>query len=541
MVDILLIQPPIRDFYLTTKRTIPYGLASIAAGLIQDGFSVQILDGLATAKSRVCRLPQEMSYLQSYYDRYDCSPFALFHHYKHFGYSFDHIAKQARRSQPFLVGISSLFTAYADEAIKTAETVKAYCPDCKIVLGGHHPTALPERVMESSAVDFVLRGEAEVSMPLLAKAIREGLGCDEIAGLVFRKPDGSLHVGRTVIMRSPDDYPLPATHLINHRYYGRKKKAGAVIVASRGCPMKCTYCAVGASSAFHHRRRSVASVIDEIENAVTRHDAGFIDFEDENLALDRHWFLQLLNEIRQRFDANQLELRAMNGLYPPSLNEAVICAMKAAGFKILNLSLGTTATAQLKRFQRPDVRKAFEQALNLAQAHRLKTVGYIIIGAPFQKATDSINDLLFLAQRRVLAGSSVFYPAPGSKDYALCAAMGLLPKNFSCMRSSALPLSHTTTRKDSITLLRLSRIVNFMKHLIDRGDQIPDASPAADRIENPRNRETAGKQLLQSFLNDGKIRGASLGGEVFEHEISVELSRKFLAGLQSINIRGCQI
>jgi hypothetical protein len=65
MVDILLIQPPIRDFYLTAKRTIPYGLAGIAAGLIEAGFSVKILDALATPKSRVVDLPQEMAYGRS--------------------------------------------------------------------------------------------------------------------------------------------------------------------------------------------------------------------------------------------------------------------------------------------------------------------------------------------------------------------------------------------------------------------------------------------------------------------------------------------
>jgi anaerobic magnesium-protoporphyrin IX monomethyl ester cyclase len=151
MVDILLIQPPIRDFYLTAKRTIPYGLAGIAAGLIEAGFSVKILDALATSKSRVLPVPPQMSYLQPYYGRSDRSPFGLFHDYKHFGCSFEAIAQQVREAQPFLVGISSLFTAYADEALKTAQIVKANRPDCKIILGGHHATALPERVMESSA------------------------------------------------------------------------------------------------------------------------------------------------------------------------------------------------------------------------------------------------------------------------------------------------------------------------------------------------------------------------------------------------------
>ena len=81
MTDILLIQPPIRDFYLTRKRTIPYGLMSIAASLEQKGFSVALLDALATGKSKVIEAPPEMAFLDPFYGRADRSPFALFHHY----------------------------------------------------------------------------------------------------------------------------------------------------------------------------------------------------------------------------------------------------------------------------------------------------------------------------------------------------------------------------------------------------------------------------------------------------------------------------
>ena len=539
--NILLIQPPIRDFYLTAKRTIPYGLASIAAGLIEAGFCVQILDALATAKSRIVDLPQEMAYLRSFYGRPDQSPFALFHHFKHFGYSFDTIGQRVKKAQPFLVGISSLFSAYASEALLAAKIVKTNHPNCKIVVGGHHATAMPARVMASSAVDFVLRGEGEVSMARLAKALQNETGYEDIPGLVYRKPDGGLQVGETVAVRNPDDLPLPATQLIDQRHYRRNKKAGTVVVASRGCPLKCTYCSMGASSPFSYRQRSVASVLREIEIAVRQHQVGFIDFEDENLSLDRNWFLSLMDEIARRFAGKQPELRAMNGLLPSSLDEPVIAAMQAAGFRTLNLSLGTTAKTQQKRFQRPDVRRAFENALDLAQTYDLAAVGYIIVGAPFQKATDSIKDLLYLAGRRVLAGTSVFYPSPGSKDYRLCASLGLLPQDFSGMRSSALPISHSTTRKESVTLLRLSRIVNFMKSLIDDGQSLPDPAPATDCITNPNDRTNAGRQLLQFFLYDGIIRGVGPDGDVFEHEIDLELCKKFLAAIKSIRIRGCKI
>ncbi len=540
MPDILLIQPPIRDFYLTAKRTIPYGLTCIAAALIESGYSVDILDGLATAKARVRDLPEQMGYLRQYYGQPDRSPVALFYDYRHFGYSFEHIGNKARESGAFLVGISSLFTPYMRQAIQTAEVVKAYHPDCKIVLGGHHPTALPQSVMESSAVDFVLRGEGEVSMPLLARTLSEGGRLDTIPGVVFRQKDGTLHIDEPVQMPDPDDFPLPAVHLVNQHFYRRKQGGSMVIVAGRGCPMQCTYCSVGAKSFLEHRKRRVQSVIREIEQAADQSEIGFIDFEDENLSLDRRWFLNLLSTIQRRFGSGRFELRAMNGLYPPSLDEEVIREMKSAGFKTLNLSLGSTSGKQLNRFNRSDVRDAFNRALTLAEDFNLNAVGYVICAAPFQRATDSIADLLYLAQRRVLAGVSIFYPAPGSRDFDLCKEHDLLPVGFSCLRSSALPLSHTTTRKEAVTLLRLARILNFMKSLLDRKIPLPAASPAPILAVDPADRLDIGRRILSRFLADGRIYGVTPQGEVFAHYVCEKLCRQFLAGLAAIKVRGSQ-
>ena len=538
MPDILLIQPPIRDFYLTAKRTFPYGLACIAATLIRSGFSVDIIDALATRTSRLLDLPPEMMYLREFYGRPDRSPFALFSRFRHYGYSFEFIGKKARESGAFLVGISSLFTPYMLEAIRTAETVKAYHPGCKIVLGGHHPTAMPQSVMESSAVDFVLRGEGEVSMPLLARALFEKLDYRAIPGLVYRQANGALQVHPPAQIDCLDDYPLPAVQLTNQRFYRRNHRAAIVIAASRGCPMKCTYCSISARTHLTYRRRSIAAVIGEIERATDQCEVGLVDFEDENLSLDRGWFLTLLQEIEQRFGTKAMELRAMNGLFPPTLDEEVVHAMKTAGFRTLNLSLGSTSTEQLNRFERPDVRPAFDRALRLAEKYDLHAVGYVICGAPFQNAEDSISDLLYLAQRRVLAAVSVFYPSPGSPDYALCKERGILPKAFACMRSSALPLSHTTTRTEAVTLLRLARLLNFMKSLIDSGIPLPEASAAAIRIDDPADRIATGRQLLQRFLHDGRIKGVTPEGAVFDHAVSEELTRLFLAGLTSVSLRG---
>jgi len=539
MPEILLIQPPIQDFYLTRKRTMPYGLACLAGSLEKAGFAVTIFDALATQKSKPLPLPDQMSYLAPFYGQPDVSPFALFHQYRHFGYSYQHIERIIRESGAYLVGISSLFTPYSAAAEKVAAIVKTVDPAIIVVMGGHHPTALPEAAMQCPSVDYVLRGEAEETLPVLAAAVKSGRSPAGIPGLVRRLPDGRLQAGKPAWLQNLDAVAPPAMHLVKHRYYQRGSRGAAVVVASRGCPLQCSYCAFGADSGCSYRKRSVGSIMQEIDGQVRTHDIGFIDFEDENLSMDRDWFMTLMAAIEGCCAERNIELRAMNGLYPPALDEAMVRAMRAAGFKTLNLALGATAADQLKRFKRKDVRRTFEAALQAAERYDMTAVGYIIIGAPDQSAEDSLSDLLYLAGQRVLAGVSVFYPAPGSRDYQHCQQRGFLPERYDLMRATALPLDQRTSRLECVTLLRLGRILNFMKALQDQGVPVSirhmrtpgDLPDTADRT-------AVGSWLLQDFFRSGIIRGLSPEGRLYEHKTAPSLVRMFIDGIRNMDVQG---
>lgn len=539
MPEILLIQPPIKDFYLTRKRTVPYGLTCLAASIEKAGLSVGLFDALATGKSRPIDRPEHMAYLDDFYGKPDTSPFALFHQYRYFGYSHQHIKKIVKDSGAFLVGISSLFTAYGAEALKVAATVKSVRPEAVVVLGGHHPTALPVAVMQSEHVDFVIRGEAETSLPALALAVKTGRSPETVPGLVFRRPDGRLKISDPVWINNLDASPPPAGHLVKRNYYKRGPRGAAVVMASRGCPLNCSYCAFGSDGGFPYRKRSIRSIVQEIEIQVRDNQVGFIDFEDENLSMDRGWFMELMEAIRQRFGDREIELRAMNGLFPPALDDTLIRAMRAAGFKTLNLALGTTDAEQLKRFNRPDVRAAFDMALESARRYGLEAVGYMIAGAPDQAADESLEDLLFLAARRVLAGVSIFYPAPGSRDYDRCRRRGLLPETFGLMRATALPVDHTTSRLESVTLLRLGRVLNFMKFLKDKGVPfLPEKDDAPGPLSADADRTDTGIRLLQAFFQSGTIKGLTPEGKLFDHVVSTRLTRGFIEGIQHLDVKG---
>ena len=538
---VLLIQPPIRDFYLTRKRTMPHGLACLASALQAGGFQVQLLDALASSRSRKRALPPEMDHLTWHFGRADCAPFGLFNRYQHFGLSYGRMGRLARESGAFLVGISSLFTPYAGEALLAAEAVKAQHPDCKVVLGGHHPTVMPEHVLGCAAVDFVLRGEGEVSLPLLARALADGGALRDIPGLARRRGDGSLQVAVPAWIEDLDSSPLPASQLVDRDFYSSRAGKQAVIVSSRGCPMRCSYCCTGANSGVPYRRRSLDHVLEEVRREVQERGARFIDFEDENLALNRRWFSGLLDRMGSATGGQEVELRAMNGLMPHTLDRQLLAGMRAAGFRTLNLSLGSCHAAQLRRFNRPDEVDDFFRVLGEAKDLGLQAVGYIIVGAPGQQAADSLADLLRLAAEQVLAGVSVYYPSPGSVDHQRCHDMGLLPGELSLYRSTALPISDPggTSRLQAVTLWRLGRVVNFIKSLLDQGLTLPGPAPLSGALVEPLvHRQEAGVKLLAALRHDAKIRGVTPDGEVYEHPSDLALVRGFVEGLARVKLQG---
>jgi len=537
--DILLIQPPIRDYYLTAKRTIPYGLISIAAALRQNGYTVAVLDALANGKSRPVPLPHPLEYLSDVYGPADTSPFALFHQYRHFGYALPTIAERARLSGAFLIGISSLFSAYEDMALECAQAVKSMTPEALLVIGGHHASVFPDRMLDHHSVDFVLRGDGEATLPKLANILRQKGPLESVPGIAFDRKNGERHINPPAYVDDLDGLAPPAIDLLNTRFYARNGKATLTIASSRGCPMQCSYCCMGAHSSIPYRRRSVKHVMQEIIRAAAYREIGFIDFEDENMAMDRAWFADLLREIIRYFGARKPELRAMNGLYPPALDEETIALMQDAGFRELNLSLGSCDGDQVRRFHRPPVVKAFDRALAWVEQMDMTAVGYLIAGAPGQDAFTSVDDLLYLASRRVLVGLSIYYPAPDSADFKNCKAAGLLPSSPLGWRSTALPLDHTTCRADSTTLLRLARILNFMKHCWDEEGRLPTPEPFVHSTHHVSgNRSEIGRQLLRWFLNDGIFRGVSKNGDMVAHPTAMRLSQAFLKGLQNISIRG---
>jgi radical SAM superfamily enzyme YgiQ (UPF0313 family) len=469
-MNILLIQPPMRDFYRTQLRTQPLGLAYLAAAVRQHGHTVSILDCLTPAQRR-SPVPEALQYLQEHYVPGDQTPFRLYSHFCSFGMPPDEIRERIAAARPDAVGLQCQFTPYANDALQIAALVKSIDKSIPVIAGGAHASCQPKRILADTNVDFVLIGEGEQSLPQLLDSLQKGITCPKIEGLACRHNGGVRVVPRTSFIEDLDRLPLPARDLLNLDAYTIGGQRSTMLLTSRGCPQGCTYCSVAALMGTRLRTRSVESVLDEIRTCVKQHGIRVFDIEDDNFTWDKKRALHLLNALRDEYGEAGISLTAMNGISLLSLDSELLDAMHRAGFLHLDLALGSAAPGKNKQLGRQSHSPATTRVLARAAQHGFAITTYILLGVPGHSIEDMLASIIYLAGQPTMIGPSIFYPSPGTQLYDELDSDELrLPGNEILLRSSAFAVeTKDFCRLDIVTLLRFVRWINFIKrHLIDQ-------------------------------------------------------------------------
>lgn len=469
-MKVLLIQPPVRDFYRTSIRTKPIGLAYLASSLQFDGHEVEILD-CQTEKKTSSPIPSEMSYLKDFYPIDDRSPFKLYTGFYHFGMGWDEIRKEIEASRADVFGISSSFTPYYGEALKVAQLIKESDSKRIVALGGSHVSCDPEGVLKSPWVDYIILGEGERRFPALVEQIQRGRGRNllGIDGVGYRT-DGEIRIHPLQgFIQDLDSLPFPERGLLDQDRYRINRKRSTMLITSRGCPHGCAYCSAHLVMGSSFRGRSPENILQEMIACHQEYGIDAFDVEDDNFTFDFKRAKELMTRIIKTFGEGRFELSAMNGVSFASLDRELLSLMKRSGFRTLNLSYVSTDLSTKKRMKRPQSEADFDRILKEAEAVGLNVVAYAILGIPGQTLEEMVSTLVYLMEQRVLIGPSVYYPVPGTSLFYRCKEDGILPSDFSQWRSSALSIeTNEFNRLDMATLLRLARVINFIKGKMDR-------------------------------------------------------------------------
>jgi radical SAM superfamily enzyme YgiQ (UPF0313 family) len=407
-MKVLLIQPPVQDFYDTDVRLQPIGLCYLKAAVKKylPDIEVIIRDYHSGRGRMSVPIPKPLKYLREYYPVADKSPFSTFHQYYHFGKSFDEIEAEIADIQPDIVGISSLFTPYYREVLEVAARVKKrLC--VPVVVGGSHASAVPTSLLVSPAVDYVIRGEGEKPFVEFLRYIGGRKRREDVPNLVY-KSKGELCFNRMAENFAVDELPFPDLSDFLPRDYQLARKPMTFMITSRSCPHKCSFCSVHTTFGTKYRLRSLSNVLEEIE---LRYEQGYrmIDFEDDNLTYYKNTFKDLCRHLIARFPKRDMEFVAMNGISYLSLDDELLELMGQAGFSQLNLALVSSDKTVRETTKRPHTLDAYLKVVDKATRLGFKIVSYQILGLPNESLDSMIQTLAFNARLPVLLGASPFY------------------------------------------------------------------------------------------------------------------------------------
>jgi radical SAM superfamily enzyme YgiQ (UPF0313 family) len=496
---VVLVQPPVQDYYDTDVRLQPIGLCYLKAAVRQHLPDVEVIlkDYHQGHGRRTVPLPRELAYLADYYPVADKSPFSTFHQYYHFGQSFDAIEAELAVLQPDLVGISSLFTPYFREALEVAKRVKKR-RDVPVVLGGSHVSAVPESVLSHPCVDYVIRGEGERPFVELLRCLQGQQRLEEVPNLGYKR-DGQLCFTAIEDNYGLDQLPFPDLSDFTPASYTLAGQPLTFMITSRSCPHKCSFCSVHTTFGTTYRRRTIDNVLAEID---LRYRQGYrvIDFEDDNLTFYKPQFKELCHRLIARYPAGALRLVAMNGISYLSLDDELLALMRQAGFTQLNLALVSSDTSVRQTTKRPHTLEAYLRVVRQAFQLGLQVVSYQILGLPNESLDSMVQTLACNARLPVLLGASPFYQTPNSP---MARRLDLHESDYVRARLTAMAIETPGFRREDLyTLFVTTRIINFLKGL-----ESAEATDISTLLEQSwrDHRTQIGVTLLQRFADTGRL------------------------------------
>jgi anaerobic magnesium-protoporphyrin IX monomethyl ester cyclase len=209
-----------------------------------------------------------------------------------------------------LYGITSSTPQYP-YAKKIKDIIRNNSRDAKIVIGGAHPSSLPDKCLKDG-FDSVVVGEGENAILDIAKMIARD-----------KKPPSLVQLP---YIEALDSIPYPARHLIAVRSYGYDIGEGSAttILTSRGCTFNCVFCSkdVWLRSA---RFNSIDYVVGELKSVISNYDIRHFLFLDDVINLKKERILELCSKTKPLGIKWRCYARA------DSNAKEVLLAMKEAG------------------------------------------------------------------------------------------------------------------------------------------------------------------------------------------------------------------
>lgn len=354
MVRVTLIQPP-QTQLLLPRAYIPLGLGSLAAVLEESGVDVDILNLADCPDVSKAEIPESEWY-----------------------------------------GITCVSATYNS----TKKLVSLLRDKGKTIVGGPHPSVLPEETRDDMKPDIVMTGEAQYHLR------------DLILGKIEPKP-----IMKAGLIQDLNDLPFPARHLFNREdvidrtgIHGQEKGVPATtVITAIGCPYSCGFCCKGHPMFNWYRYRSADLVYEELLHLKEKYAVEHVRFVDDEFTLHTQRTAELMKKMVG------LDFGFVCITRADTLNEPLLAIMKEAGCREVHIGVETGSDRLLRLMNKQTTSDILLKGVHMIKEAGIRVKTYLMMNFPGETEKDRRLTVEWLREAQPDKFTlSVFTALPGS-------------------------------------------------------------------------------------------------------------------------------
>jgi len=279
--------------FSSTEATAPLGILSLATPLMRAGYQVRLIDSTITPNFKK-RVIEELE-------------------------------------DALCLAVSLVTGPMIRETVEIAKEAKKIYPELPVVLGGWHPSLLPDQTLAAEYVDVVCKGQGDEAMVDIVRRIEARESYEGIEGVGY-KQDGRLVFNKPRALKPITEMPPMAYHMADFDAYERIcGRRWAMYITSLACPYNCGYCTNAGVYGRKWNALPAQQVAEETTDLVTRYGLSLLWVVDDNFLVDREraleiaegivrtgvkfdWSIQASTNLTSRMSVEELKLMRRSGL-----------------------------------------------------------------------------------------------------------------------------------------------------------------------------------------------------------------------------------
>jgi radical SAM superfamily enzyme YgiQ (UPF0313 family) len=432
---ILLINAP---FPFEERPTAPLGLTSLAAYLRREGMEVRIEDSIVEPHSA------------------------------------ERMRENLERFRPDAVGSTSV-TMNVKAALRILSDYKREQPDLVTLMGGPHVTFDAENILSQNAfVDYVVRGEGEITCTELLRALDAKTSAEKIEGVSYRANGTVIHNADRAFIKDINVLPFPAIDLVPLSKY-RAMGFPITMVTSRGCPHECIFCVGRRMVGRRVRYFDVKRVVDEFET-LSRLGFSVICIVDDLFTANKARCLEICDEILRRGISHLWSAFAR----VDTVSKELLERMKAAGCMGLCFGIESGNQAILDRIKKKTTLEQCRRAAAFCHEAGIDPWMSFILGLPGETPETVRQTMEFGKALSESHGFHILAPFPGTEVRDRSEAYGMTVLTDDWDRYDA---NQSVAATGSIAPEEIDRVVDaFNSGILEYLDRIGQRKSAGEAL-----------------------------------------------------------